>query len=190
MSISSFIILGVGLSVDSLAASITTGACSIKLRVSQIFKVALYMAVFQASMPLIGWFIGSSFKGLVAAYDHWIALFLLGSIGGKLIYDGLRKAEEETSCFCPSNHLVLAGMALATSIDALVVGIGFGVLSIHIWMAVFIIGITTFFFSVAGVLLGMTIGERLNRGLEVLGGLVLIGMGFKIFLSHTIEFIK
>ncbi|PRZ00982.1 putative Mn2+ efflux pump MntP [Marinilabilia salmonicolor] len=190
MSISSFIILGVGLSVDSLAASITTGACSIKLRVSQIFKVALYMAVFQASMPLLGWFIGSSFKGLVAAYDHWIALLLLGSIGGKLIYDGLRKAEEESSCLCPSSHFVLAGMALATSIDALVVGIGFGVLSIHIWMAVFIIGITTFFFSVAGVLLGMTIGERLNKGLEVLGGLVLIGMGLRIFLSHTIEFIK
>lgn len=190
MSISSFIILGVGLSVDSLAASITTGACSTKLRVTQILKVALYMAVFQASMPLIGWFIGSSFKGLVAAYDHWIALFLLGAIGGKLLFDGLRKVEEETSCLCPSNHLVLAGMALATSIDALVVGIGFGVLSIHIWMAVFIIGITTFFFSVAGVLLGMTIGERLNKGLEVLGGLVLIGMGLKIFLSHTIEFIK
>ncbi len=187
MNISSFIILGVGLSVDSLAASITTGACSIKLRVSQIIRVAFYMAAFQASMPLIGWFIGSSFKGVVAAYDHWIALFLLGAIGGKLIYDGLRKAEEEASCLCPSNRLVLAGMALATSVDALVVGIGFGVLNINIWMAVTVIGITTFLFSLTGVLLGMSIGERINKGIEIFGGLVLIGLGIHIFLLHTVE---
>lgn len=148
------------------------------------------MSVFQASMPLLGWFIGSSFKNMVVAYDHWIALLLLGTIGAKLIYDGLKKEENETSCLCPSNHLMLAGLALATSIDALVVGIGFGVLSIDIWQGVIIIGVTTFLFSVSGVLLGMRVGERINKGIEVFGGLVLIGLGLKIFLSHIIEIIK
>ncbi len=179
-----------GLSVDSLAASITTGACSLKLRLSQILKIAAFMAVFQASMPLLGWVIGRSFKNMVVAYDHWIALLFLVAIGAKLIYDGLRNDEGEVSCLCPSNHLLLAGMALATSIDALVVGIGFGVLSINIWQAVVIIGVTTFLFSITGVLLGMRVGERINKGIEVFGGLVLIGLGLKIFLSHVIEIIK
>jgi putative Mn2+ efflux pump MntP len=190
MSIISFIILGAGLSVDSMAASITTGACAVKIRFTQILRIAFFMSVFQAGMPLLGWYIGSSFKNMVEAYDHWIALLFLGAIGGKLIYDGLQKKDDVTSCICPSNHLLLAGMALATSIDALVVGIGFGVLSVNIWQAVLIIGVTTFLFSLTGVLLGKTIGERINKKIEVIGGLVLLGLGVKIFLSHSIEIIN
>jgi putative Mn2+ efflux pump MntP len=188
MNITTFIILGAGLSVDSLAASIPTGACAIRIRLSEILKVGVSISVFQGSMPLFGWFIGSSFKSMVEAYDHWIALLLLGVIGGKLIYDGVNEKNDDASCLCPSNHLLLLGMALATSIDALVVGIGFCILSLNIWLAALIIGVTTFLFSITGVLLGITIGERINKGIEVIGGLVLIGLGIKIFLSHTYYF--
>ncbi|WP_462319524.1 manganese efflux pump MntP [Marinilabilia sp.] len=186
MTVFSFLIIGIGLSVDSMAASVTTGACSARIKLKDILKVAAFMSFFQASMPLIGWFIGSSFKNVVQAYDHWIALFMLVLIGGKMIMDGLKEQDSEVSkCLCPSNHLMLTGMAFATSIDALVAGIGFGILSINIWLATMIIGVITFVFSVAGVILGKTIGTRLNMGMEIIGGIVLIGLGVKIFLSHT-----
>ncbi|PWD97785.1 manganese efflux pump MntP [Marinilabilia rubra] len=186
MTVFSFLIIGIGLSVDSMAASVTTGACAGRIKVMEILKVAAFMSVFQGSMPLLGWLIGSSFKNVVQAYDHWIALFMLVLIGGKMIVDGLKEKDPDASaCLCPSNHLMLAGMALATSIDALVVGIGFGILSINIWLAVMMIGGITFIFSVAGVILGKTIGSKLNMGMEIIGGIVLIGLGLKIFLSHT-----
>jgi len=186
MTVFSFLMIGIGLSVDSMAASVTTGACTSRIKFGEILKVAAFMSIFQASMPILGWLIGSSFKGVMQAYDHWIALFMLVGIGGKMIFDGIKEKDSDTStCLCPSNHLMLAGMALATSIDALVVGIGFGILSINIWMAVLIIGVITFVFSVAGVILGKTIGSKLNMGMEIIGGIVLIGLGVKIFLSHT-----
>ncbi len=185
MNILSLILIGVGLSIDSLAASITTGACCKRIRTGHIFKVAVFMAVFQGVMPYIGWLIGSSFKSVIEDYDHWIAFFLLFLIGFKLIYEGITASDDNCSNFNPSNNLLLIGMAIATSIDALVVGIGFGIIDINIYLAMVIIGILTFLFSSSGVIIGRKIGNKINTGIDVFGGVVLIGLGVKILLSHV-----
>ncbi len=184
MNIFSLILIGVGLSIDSLAASITTGACCKCIKKIHIFKVAIFMAVFQGLMPYIGWLIGSGFKSVIEDYDHWIAFFLLFLIGFKLIYEGITASDDNCSNFNPSNNLLLIGMAIATSIDALVVGIGFGVIDINIYLAMLIIGLLTFMFSSSGVVIGRKIGNKINTGIDIFGGLVLIGLGIKILLSH------
>lgn len=186
MSFLAILILAIGLSVDSLAASVSTGVCLKKVRLADGLKVAIYMAVFQGTLPIVGWFIGNGFKNVIVAYDHWVAFILLLAIGGKMLYEGITKKENEESCFCPSQHLMLAGMALATSIDALIVGIGIGLLGDTIWIPAIIIGITTFVFSISGIYVGHHIGHKLNFKLEIIGGLVLIGLGIKILLEHTI----
>ncbi len=177
-------IIGIILSIDSLAASITTGACCKDIKASQVLKTALFMAVFQGFMPLVGWWIGNGFKSLIEDYDHWIAFALLFVIGGKLVFDGLTGKGEGPSTVNPTNSLVLAGMAIATSIDALIIGIGFGVTDVNIWFAMAIIGCTTFLFSGFGVLVGKKIGNRVNVGIEIFGGVILIGLGVKILVEH------
>ncbi len=186
MSLFSLIIMAIGLSIDSLAASITTGACCRYLRLKHILKVAMFMAVFQGFMPLIGWLIGSSFKKLIADYDHWVAFVILLGIGAKLMYDGIKAGEDgESSKTDPTKSIVLIGMAIATSIDALILGISFGIIEVNIQLAMLIIAITTFVFSSVGVYIGEKIGNKINKGIEIFGGLVLIGLGFKILLEHT-----
>ncbi|HKK60805.1 MAG TPA: manganese efflux pump MntP family protein [Salinivirga sp.] len=185
MSLISIFILAAGLSVDSMAASISTGVCMKKVRAYESVKVALYMAVFQGSLPIVGWYIGQGFKHIISSYDHWIAFILLLAIGTKMIFEGLKK-EEQNNCFCPSRPIILAGMALATSIDALIVGVGIGLLGNTIWLPAIIIGIITFIFSISGIYLGHHLGHRLNIKLELIGGLVLIGLGIKILVEHTL----
>ncbi len=184
MNLFSLILIGVGLSIDSLAASITTGACCKQIKTKHIVKVAVFMAVFQGLMPYVGWLIGSSFKSVIEDYDHWIAFFLLFLIGFKLIYEGITASDDNCSNFNPSNNLLLIGMSIATSIDALVVGIGFGIIEINIYLAMLIIGVLTFMFSSSGVVIGRKIGNKINAGIDIFGGLVLIGLGIKILLSH------
>jgi putative Mn2+ efflux pump MntP len=186
MTFFAIIILAVGLSVDSFAASVSTGICLKKVKITDSLKVAIYMAIFQGTFPIFGWLIGKGFHQIIMDYDHWIAFILLSSIGGKMIYEGLSKKDIQNSCFCPSNHLLLAGMAFATSIDALIVGVGIGILGDSIWLPATIIGITTFIFSITGIYLGHHLGHKLNIKLEVVGGLVLTGLGIKILFEHTI----
>lgn len=184
MNILSLTLIGIGLSIDSLAASITTGACAKSIKIKQVLKVAAFMAFSQGTMPLVGWLIGSSFKSMIESYDHWVAFILLLGIGGKLIYDGI-KNKGDTECKSnPTNNLILAGMALATSIDALIVGVSFGLIEVNIWLAMLIIGLTTFLFSILGVFVGEKIGNKINKGIEVFGGLVLISLGVKILTEH------
>lgn len=184
MDLIALLILGIGLSIDSLAASITTGAYTLQIKINTVLKTALFMAVFQGLMPLIGWLVGSSFKSIIEAYDHWVAFALLFAIGGKMVYEGIQKRDEVGTESKSTSNLMLAGMAFATSIDALIVGIGFGLMSVNIWLAVFIIGVTTFLFSAVGVVLGNKVGTRINKSIEILGGVILIGLGLKILITH------
>ena len=184
MNVISLFLIGIGLSVDSLAASITTGAVNTRIQLRHALKVALFMAAFQALMPLVGWLIGTRFQHVVQTYDHWLAMVLLAGIGGKMIYEGLQNSSKNENCFSHSNHLMLAGMALATSIDALVIGIGFGLIAMNIWLAVLIIGLITFSFSATGIFLGKKLGTQLNSGIEIAGGIILIALGLKILISH------
>jgi putative Mn2+ efflux pump MntP len=184
MNTFSLLLIGVGLSIDSLAASITTGACAKNIRIKHVLKVAAYMAFFQGTMPLIGWLIASSFKNIIEDYDHWVAFVLLLIIGGKLIYDGIKNNEDAEPKTNPTRNLLLAGMALATSIDAMIIGIGFGLIEINIWLAMLVIGSTTFVFSTIGVFVGEKLGNKINKGIEIVGGIVLIGLGTKILAAH------
>ncbi len=184
MNLITLSLIGIGLSVDSLAASITTGACACKIRVNHVLKVAVFMAVFQGTMPLLGWIIGSSFKSVIASFDHWVAFVLLLGIGGKLIYEGIKSFHDEKTGLAPTKTLLLMGMALATSIDALIIGISFGLIDVNIWLAMVVIGISTFIFSSLGVLVGKRIGKSINKGIEVAGGMVLIALGVKILVEH------
>ena len=183
MNLLSMIVIGIGLSVDSLAASITTGALSKSLKLRRVLKIALFMALFQGVMPLVGLLVGSSFRQEIEAYDHWVAFSLLLLIGGKLIYDSLYSSENPEAITYTKN-LTLAGMALATSIDAMVIGIGFGLMDVNIWMAMLIIGLITFVFSSLGVIIGEKIGCRVNKGIGIIGGIVLISLGTKILIEH------
>jgi putative Mn2+ efflux pump MntP len=183
MGLLSLFLISVGLSVDSFAASVTTGICIKKLTWKHVFKIAFFMAVFQGGAPVIGWLIGKGFSRYIESYDHWVAFFLLLIIGLKMIYDSLQKDDEE-KCFCPSKNFILAGMALATSIDALILGVGLGVLKIKMWIPVLLIGVTTFVFSASGVIMGNKLGHKLNVNLLLIGGLVLIGLGSKILIEH------
>jgi len=186
MSLITLLFIGIGLSLDSFAICITTGAVNsnVRIKILTITKVALIMAAFQALLPLIGWAIGSSFKSVIEIYDHWIAFILLLGIGGKMLYESFAGDEKEQSSIALSNNLLLMGMAIATSIDALVVGISFGVIAINILLAIVIIGLTTFAFSFSGVIMGTKLGNKMNQKIEIFGGLILIGIGLKILLSH------
>lgn len=184
MSLFSIFLIGIGLSVDSFVASITAGVCLVKVKIRYALKVAFFMAGFQALTPLIGWLAGSSFQRYIESVDHWIAFVLLVAIGGKMIYEGVKYKDKAKKSFPPTSNLMLTGMAIATSIDALIVGIGFGLLEVSIIIPVIIIGGLTFLFSALGVLLGNKIGIRYNSGLEIFGGIILAGLGIKILFDH------
>lgn len=181
------VLIAFALSMDSLAVSITAGASSLELaNPKRLFlKIALFMAFFQGFMPLVGWLIGSSFYKQIASVDHWIAFFLLLLIGGKMIIDGL-KSEHEVKKINFSSHKTLLILALATSIDALAVGISFAMLEISIIMPIVVIAIVTFIFSLSGTYFGFKFGNKVKLKIEIIGGLILIGVGLKILLEHTL----
>lgn len=177
------IFLAVGLSFDSFAVSVCSGLTLPHIRFYQAAKIAIFLALFQATMPLLGWLIGNSMKSLIEPVDHWIAFGLLTLIGGKMI----------TECFIGSeareikNPLlirVILMLSLATSIDALAVGFSFATLLDKILFAGLIIGIVTFVASMLGILLGKRTGPKFNQYAEIMGGLILILIGVKILIEH------
>ena len=175
--------LAVGLSMDAFAASICTGLSLSRPRARDALIVGAWFGVFQALMPLAGWVLGAAFARRMAAIDHWIAFVLLGLIGGNMIAGGLSRsrAEDRGGGLGAGKMLPLA---LATSIDALAVGVTFAFLQVRILPAVTLIGCVTFLFSALGVKLGSIFGTRYKSKAELLGGVVLILMGTKILLEH------
>lgn len=185
MSIIELLLLGIGLSMDAFAAAVCKGLGMRKLNWRQGGLVALFFGGFQGLMPLAGWFLGRQFEQYITRVDHWIAFLLLGYIGGKMIWDAFHDQEdgEEAAAF---DLKELTVMAVATSIDALAVGVTFAFLSVPIFTAVSLIGVITLVLSCIGVKLGAVFGNRFQSKAELAGGLILIGMGTKILLEHTI----
>lgn len=179
----SIILISLGLAMDAFAVSITNGITIQCLKLRHAARIAIFFGGFQALMPLLGWLAGIGLKQYVESYDHWIAFGLLAFIGAKMIYEALWIKEVEKKCD-PLNLVVLLGLAIATSIDALAVGITFAFLHIAIVAPALIIGVITFVLSFAGVFIGNRIGDRLGSKMEVFGGIILIGMGIKIPLNH------
>jgi putative Mn2+ efflux pump MntP len=185
MNLITIIVIAVGLSMDAFAVSIVSGSVYKQLKIKHAFRIAVFFGGFQAIMPLIGSLAGISLKGYVANYDHWMAFALLSAVGAKMIYESFKITSAEEN-FNPENILVLLVLSVATSIDALVVGITLSFLRVSIATAVIIIGLVTFALSYLGVLIGKRFGHFFESKIEALGGLVLIGLGAKILFEHLI----
>lgn len=182
MKILELIVIGIGLSMDAFAAAICKGLSMKKMNYKNALLTGGFFGGFQAFMPLLGYILGSQFSNYIVDIDHWIAFILLAAIGINMIKESREKCcpiDEET--FNLKNMLVLS---IATSIDALAVGITFALLNVSIYLAVIIIGIITFATSFTGVKLGHTLGVRCKSKAEMLGGFILIGIGIKILLEH------
>ena len=180
-------LIGVGLSMDAFAVSICQGLSMTKIKWGHALTVGLYFGGFQALMPFTGWMLGSQFAGRIQQYDHWVAFVLLVLIGGNMIREALSGEEDEAedaAIGAGLDHKKLFLMAIATSIDALAVGVTFAFLDIAILPAIGIIGTTTFFISVAGVAVGCWFGARNKKRAEITGGVILVLLGVKILLEH------
>lgn len=183
MQLYELFIVAVSLSMDAFAISICKGLSVGRPKWRHCLICGVWFGGFQALMPLVGWLLGVRFQKMIVSVDHWIAFLLLGLIGFNMVREAL-SGEEETmdSSFSPRSMFLLA---VATSIDALAVGVTFAFLKVPILMAVCLIGITTLIFSCVGVKIGAVFGNRFQRKAELAGGLILIGMGVKILLEHT-----
>ncbi|MBD5081316.1 MAG: manganese efflux pump [Ruminococcaceae bacterium] len=185
-------LIAVGLSMDAFAVSIGNGLSIKKSSPKAALAIALSFGLFQAGMPLAGYFLGSAFEDVIKEFDHFIALIFLGFIGGKMIFDGIKelrakkKGEEEEEKPFKLSFGTLMIQAVATSIDALIVGVSFAALpDVNIWAAVSLIGVTTFTISLVGVFFGKKFGQLLGSKAEVLGGIILVGIGLKVFIEHV-----
>ena len=187
MSFIELFLIGVGLSMDAFAAAICQGLSMTRIKWGHALTVGLYFGGFQALMPFIGWMLGSQFADRIQQYDHWIAFILLVLIGGNMIREALSGDEEDAAqaeTDLRLDHKKLFLMAIATSIDALAIGVTFAFLETAILPAIGIIGCTTFCISVAGVAVGCWFGARYKQRAEVTGGVILVLLGCKILLEH------
>jgi putative Mn2+ efflux pump MntP len=186
MEILTVFFLAIGLSFDSFAVSVCSGLNLPQIRFFQAAKIAIFLAMFQAVMPLVGWLVGNSMKSVIEPVDHWIAFGLLSMIGGKMIIESFISSDAR-EIKNPLQLRVILMLSLATSIDALAVGFSFATLLDQIVVAVIIIGVVTFIASMLGILLGKKIGPKTNRIAEFLGGLILISIGAKILIEHLLS---
>ncbi len=182
MGLGELILIAVGLSMDAFAVSICKGLSLRRLNWRNAALVGLYFGLFQALMPTLGYLLGSVFADAVAHIDHWIAFFLLGAIGTNMIREGLK--DDEESCNASLHFKDMVVLALATSIDALAIGVSFAFLQVDILPAASIIGAVTFLLSILGVQLGRMFGAHFQSKAELLGGFVLLLLGTKILLEH------
>lgn len=181
-----FLLIGIGLSMDAFAVSICKGLAMRKVNKKQALVIGLFFGGFQALMPFIGWALGIQFQSYITNIDHWIAFVLLVFIGGKMIVEAVKPEEEEAVEVMdpPLDIKEMFLLAIATSIDALAVGVTFAFLDYPIVEAISIIGVTTFVISVGGVYVGNFFGSRYKSKAELAGGLILVLLGVKILLEH------
>ena len=182
MEIYEILLIGIGLAMDAFAVSICKGLSMKKMNWKNAVIIALYFGVFQALMPLIGYFLGMTFESIVTTFDHWVAFALLTLIGGGMIKESFDDEDEKKNDIVDFKTMVV--LAIATSIDALAVGITFAFFDVNIVLAVSIIGIITFIISVLGVKIGNRFGDKYQNKAQLMGGIILVLLGFKILLEH------
>lgn len=179
------LMLGVALAMDAACVSMVNGMTDKRIHLQKALYIAFVFGFFQGGMTLLGHFAGSLFLELISGFDHWIALILLGIIGGKMLIDFFSNEEkDENSCALSKKKLYLQGVA--TSIDALAVGISLATLSVDLTLAVIVIFTSTFVISFCSVYLGKRFGTLLSKKAELIGALILIGIGVNIFLTHVL----
>ena len=182
MTFGAIVLLALGLAMDATAAAAARGAAVSRLRLGEVALIALAFGGFQAGMPLLGWLVGARIGDLVAAWDHWIAFGLLLVIGGKMIYEsfGATDAPEEDKRI---SFVMLVGLAVATSIDALAVGVTFPMMHAPVALTATTIGVVTAVLSAVGMAIGRRFGAALGKRFDLVGGLVLVGLGIKMLID-------
>ena len=182
MEFGEIFLIGIGIAMDAFAVSICKGLSMKKINWKSAIIISLYFGIFQAIMPAIGYYLGSTFSSFVEKIDHWIAFILLVIVGGKMIKDSLDNELENKNDDISFKTMVI--LSIATSIDALAIGITFAFFEINIVVAVSIIGFITFLLSILGVKIGNKFGDKFQNKAEVIGGVILILIGIKILFEH------
>ncbi len=181
MTLLTIIVIAIGLAMDAFAVAVVEGGTYKKLHLIHAFRVAVLFGLFQAFMPVVGYFCGVGVRDFIVGYDHWVAFVLLSVIGAKMIYESFKiRADEKSS----SGIVMLLALSIATSIDALAVGVILGLVESSIAIAALIIGAVTFVLSYLGVYIGQRFGHFFEGKIEAAGGLILIAIGLKILLGH------
>lgn len=193
-----FILIGLSLSMDAFAVSVSSAACSKNLSRYHMVRAAFAFGLFQFLMPLAGWFLGATFSSLIGSFDHWIAFGLLALVGGKMLVEAIKEwmEEKKTGAQCPageeakkrdlSSKRIVFALAIATSIDALAVGMSFAVIGQPAMEPSVVIGLVTLVVCLFGFFFGKKIGTLLGRYAQIAGGIVLIGIGARILVSHLV----
>ena len=182
MTFIELLLIAIGLSMDAFSVSICKGLTTKKFSWRMALVCGLWFGGFQALMPIIGYFLGAQFQEMIEAYDHWIAFGLLFLIGANMIREAVWGKEESQDGSLGFKTMLL--LAIATSIDALAVGVSFACIRVKLWSSVIVIGLTTFAFSVLGVKIGNVFGSKYEKSAEIIGGIMLILIGLKILLEH------
>jgi putative Mn2+ efflux pump MntP len=180
------IVVAVGLALDATAVSLGAGASGRTAGRRGAFRLAFHFGLFQALMPLLGWFAGRQVAAVFAQVDHWIALGLLAAVGGRMVWSGLHP-DAEAADGDPSRGWSLVALSVATSIDALAVGLGLAMLGAGIWLPVVLIGVITAAMSLGGLLLGRVLHAAWGPRLEIIGGVVLLAIGLRIAAAHVLD---
>ena len=182
MSILEVVLIGIGLAMDAFAVSVCKGLSMNKFKADKVIIIGLYFGIFQAVMPLIGYLLGSTFQEFISSIDHWIAFVLLAFIGFNMIKESLSKKEDKMDDSVDIKTMVV--LAIATSIDALAVGITFAFLEVNIIMSMIVIGLITFLLCIIGVIIGNKYGSKFEDKAQIISGVVLIIIGLKILIEH------
>ena len=182
MELFEIIVIGIGLAMDAFAVSICKGLSMKKINWKNAMIIALYFGLFQAGMPVLGYALGSAFSSFVQSVDHWIAFILLAIIGGNMIKDSTDDEVEKRNDKVDARTMIV--LAIATSIDALAIGVTFAFFEVNLLLAILIIGVITFVLSVLGVIIGNKFGDKFQNRAELAGGIILIIIGLKILLEH------
>lgn len=183
MSFGALFLIAIGLAMDSVTVSVSCGLILYKFNFRNSIRIALFMGFFQGIMPVFGWLMGASFREYIEAYDHWVAFVILVFLGSRMIYEQLAHGSD-FKCFDPTKNKVLFGLALATSIDALAIGITLSLIQINIGYAASIIGFVSLILSFLAVYLGSRFKQKIKFPFEMVGGIILIVIGLKILTEH------
>jgi putative Mn2+ efflux pump MntP len=186
MDLTSLLAIAVALAMDAFAVSLAAGAVLCPVTYRHCFRLGFHFGLFQGLMPIIGWLAGTAVQQYIVVWSHWIAFGLLGFIGTRMIREAMADDRQDRPATDPSRGINLIFLSIATSIDALAVGISLAMIGVTIWLPALVIGLVALGFSVAGILLGNRIGAAWGVKVEVAGGLVLIGIGVKILLQHLV----
>ena len=185
MDILSTLLIAIGLAMDCFAVSLCIGTGSMEKTKRNIFRIAFHFGLFQGGMTFLGWLAGGTIVNLISRYDHWIAFVLLAWVGIHMILEGVSKKEEEVAGN-PSKGASLIMLSVATSIDALAVGLSLALVDGSILFSSLVIGITSLVLSILGLYIGGRLGKKFGKRMELLGGIILIGIGLRVFLSHIL----